>query len=148
MDLNEAPILFCAYVARQFITNSNVYIQNIEPLKNYQPPEFHIQMDAAGIRKISLWKGTSHEREVLMMRSGGGWLVKGTVHKESVYKIKFTDDELIDKYELTNVRLYAEFNERLYLCYKMGKNVDPIKDLVFNRPIPLEYEEYMRIIFS
>ena len=49
------------------------------------------------------------------------------------------------KYELTNVRIYAEFNERLYLCYKFGKNVDPMKDLVFNRPIPIEYKEYIDI---
>lgn len=148
VDLSKAPILFCAYVTRQFIANSNVYVQKIAPLKDYQPPEYHIQMDAVGVRKISLWKGTPHEREVLMMGSGGGWLVKGTVQKETVSGIAFTDDETIDRYELTNVRIYAEFNERLYLCYKMGKNVDPMKDLVFNRPIPLEYEEYMKIISS
>ena len=34
IDLNEAPILFCTYVTRQFIGYSNVYIQDIEPLKN------------------------------------------------------------------------------------------------------------------
>ena len=63
-------------------------------------------------------------------------------------EIPFTDNETIDKYELTNVRIYAEFNERLYLCYKFGKNVDPMKDLVFNRPIPIEYKEYIDIISS
>lgn len=146
--LSEAPILFCAYVTRQFIANSNVFVQKIEPLNGYRPSEYQIQMDAAGIRKIPIWKGTPHEREVLMMGSGGGWLVKGTVRKEIVSEIAFTDNETIDRYELTNVRIYAEFNERLYLCYKFGKNIDPMKDLIFNRSIPLEYEEYMKIISS
>ncbi len=30
-----------------------------------------------------------------------------------------------DKYELTHIRVYSEFNERLYLCYKMGKMLIP-----------------------
>ena len=63
-------------------------------------------------------------------------------------QIPVTDQETIDKYELTDVRIYPEFNERLYLCYKLGKNVDPLKDLVFNRPIPLDYKEYIDIISS
>jgi len=29
-----------------------------------------------------------------------------------------------------------------------GKNVDPLKDLIFGKPIPLEYKEYIDIIFS
>ncbi len=30
----------------------------------------------------------------------------------------------------------------------MDCNVDPMKDLVFNRPIPIEYKEYIDIISS
>ena len=46
------------------------------------------------------------------------------------------------------MHIFTKFNERLYLCYKFGKNVDPMKDLVFNRPIPIEYKEYIDIISS
>ena len=99
-------------------------------------------------RKITLWEGTADEREIMFLGDGGGALIEGDIGN-CIYimpEIPFTDNETIDKYELTNVRIYAEFNERLYLCYKFGKNVDPMKDLVFNRPIPIEYKEYIDII--
>lgn len=54
--------------------------------------------------------------------------------------------ETIDKYALSALRVFPELNERLYLCHKFGKSLDPEKDLIFNRDIPLEYEVYMKII--
>lgn len=107
-----------------------------------------------GSRHVTVWKGTTNERKVLILGQGGGRLIEEDMSTGS-YKTKIimpsipvTDSETIDKYELTNVRVYAEFNERLYLCYKFGKNVDPLKDLIFDRPIPLEYKEYIDIISS
>lgn len=150
IDLSEAPILFCTYVAKQFISCSNIYKQKIEPLKDYQPPKYQIQMKGVSARRRTLWKGTPDEREILFLGDGGGALIEGHIG-DGIYimpEIPFTDNETIDKYELTSVRIYAEFNERLYLCYKFGKNVDPMKDLIFNRPIPIEYKEYMDIISS
>ncbi|MBQ3163540.1 MAG: hypothetical protein IJC02_03240 [Lachnospiraceae bacterium] len=149
IDLSKAPILFCTYVTRQFITNSNVFIQDIEPLKDYEPPKYRIHTIGALARKVTLWEGTEDEKEILILGEGGGKLIEGDINGPVIMEqIPFTDNETIDKYELTNVRIYAEFNERLYLCYKFGKNVDPMKDLVFNRPIPLEYKEYIYIISS
>ena len=149
IDLSKAPILFCTYVTRQFITNSNVFIQDIEPLKGYEPPKYQIHTIGALARKVTLWEGTADEKEILILGEGGGKLIEGDINGPVIMEqIPFTDNETIDKYELTNVRIYAEFNERLYLCYKFGKNVDPMKDLVFNRPIPLEYKEYIYIISS
>lgn len=43
VDLKEAPILFCEYVTRQFISQSNIFRQEIEPIKDYQPPKYQIQ---------------------------------------------------------------------------------------------------------
>lgn len=149
VNLQEAPILFCTSVTRQFIRNSNVFKQNIEPLKDYQPPKYNI--DSFGFAKqITLWEGTPDEKTIWMLGEGGGRLIEGEIGQcvEIMPEIPYDDDETIDKYELTNVRIYAEFNERLYLCYKFGKNVDPMKDLTFNRPIPLEYKEYIDIISS
>lgn len=149
IDLSKAPILFCTYVTRQFITNSNVFIQDIEPLKDYEPPKYRIHTIGACVRRITLWEGTKDEKEIMILGEGGGKLIEGDINGPVIMEqIPFTDNETIDKYELTNVRIYAEFNERLYLCYKFGKNVDPMKDLVFNRPIPLEYKEYIYIISS
>lgn len=150
VNLEEAPILFCTYVTRQFISNSNIYKQKIEPLKDYEPPRYRIHMKGAEVREVTLWKGTPDERKILILGEGGGKLIEGHIgdYIEIMSEIPFTDDETINKYELTDVRIYAEFNERLYLCYKFGKNVDPMKDLIFNRPIPLEYKEYIDIISS
>ena len=149
IDLSKAPILFCTYVTRQFITNSNVFIQDIEPLMDYEPPKYRIHTIGACVRRITLWEGTKDEKEIMILGEGGGKLIEGDINGPVIMEqIPFTDNETIDKYELTNVRIYAEFNERLYLCYKFGKNVDPMKDLVFNRPIPLEYKEYIYIISS
>ena len=36
--------------------------------------------------------------------------------------------------------------KRLYLCYKLKKNVDPEKDIMFRQQIPLEYKTYLDII--
>lgn len=150
VNLNEVPILFCTAITRQFYRNSNAYKQNIEPLLGYKRPNRRIHPFTYGGREVTLWEGTSDEMKVIVLGSGGGQLIEGTFgkHKVIIPDIDFSDDETIDKYELTNIRIYAEFNERLYLCYKFGKNVDPLKDLTFNRPIPLEYKEYMIIMMS
>lgn len=116
----------------------------------YQPPKRRINVIGGAVREVTLWKGTSNERRILTIGGPGGSLMEGNIPDwvEIMEQICFTDDETIDKYELTNIRIYPEFNERLYLCYKFGKNVDPMKDIIFNRQIPLEYKEYVDIMMS
>ncbi|EPY08602.1 hypothetical protein PAALTS15_03472 [Paenibacillus alvei TS-15] len=154
VNLNDVPILFSTSVTRQFIKHSNIYKQSIKPLTNYKLPTYKIESLGMGSRHVTVWKGTTNERKVLMLGQGGGRLIEEDMSTGS-YKTKIimpsipvTDSVTIDKYELTNVRVYPEFNERLYLCYKFGKNVDPMKDLIFDRPIPLEYKDYIDIISS
>lgn len=154
VNLNEVPILFSTTVTRQFIKNSNIYKQSIKPLTNFELPKYKIESLGMGSRHVTVWKGTTNERNVLILGQGGGRLIEEDMstgnYKTQIImpSIPETDSETIDKYELTNVRVYAELNERLYLCYKFGKNVDPLKDLIFDRPIPLEYKEYIDIISS
>jgi len=154
IDLEKAPILFCTSVTRQFITNSNIFKQNIKGLTNYEPPKRKIDSLGMGSRYVTVWEGTPDEKKLLILGQGGGRLIEKDTSlgigndKVIIPSIDKTDLETINKYELTNVRIYAEFNERLYLCYKMKKNVDPMKDLVFDLPIPLEYKEYIDIISS
>lgn len=154
VNLNEVPILFSTTVTRQFIKNSNIYKQSIKPLTNFELSKYKIESLGMGSRHVTVWKGTTNERNVLILGQGGGRLIEEDMstgnYKTQIImpSIPETDSETIDKYELTNVRVYAELNERLYLCYKFGKNVDPLKDLIFDRPIPLEYKEYIDIISS
>jgi hypothetical protein len=154
IDIEKAPILFCTSVTRQFITNSNIFKQNIKGLINYEAPKRKIDSLGMGSRYVTVWGGTPDEKKILILGQGGGRLIEKDIslgigiEKVIIPSVAKTDLETINKYELTNVRIYAEFNERLYLCYKMKKNVDPLKDLIFDLPIPLEYKEYMDIISS
>ncbi|WP_279356829.1 hypothetical protein [Methylobacterium indicum] len=43
-----------------------------------------------------------------------------------------SDIEIINKYELTNFMDYETIRKRLILCHKMGKNVDPLKESIFD----------------
>jgi len=149
INLDESHVLFCTSVTRQFIKNSNIWTQKVQPLTSYMASDIVIDI-GMGRRRITLWEGTPYEKSLLLSGRGGGRLVSrlGGEDKSKIPWIDPADNETIDKYELSNVRIYAEFNERLYLCYKLGRNVDPMKDLVFDRPIPLEYKEYVDIISS
>ena len=123
VNLSQAPILFCTYVARQFIAASNIFKQKTAPLLDYSPPKYRIDM-GMGNRYVTVWAGTSDEREFLILGKGGGRLIEGHIGDYEVImpEIPETDNETIDKYELTNVRVYAEFNERLYLLQTNTKN--------------------------
>ena len=72
VNLEEAPVLFWTYVTRQFISNSNIFKQKIEPLRDYEPPKYRIDTIGAEIRKVTLWEGTPDERKVLILGEGGG----------------------------------------------------------------------------
>lgn len=153
IDLNYVPVLFCTAVTRQFIRNSNIFKQDIKSLVGYEPPKVKIDSLGLGSRYVTVWKGTPDERKILILGQGGGRLIENMFPESLEDKIikksiPSADLETIEKHELTAVRIYAEFNERLYLCYKMKKNVDPMKNLIFDLPIPKEYKEYIEIISS
>lgn len=72
-----------------------------------------------------------------------------TVFKEEqvvIENITETDAATIDNYELTNLASYPEFNERLFLCSKFKKNINPAKDMLFNKELPLAYKNYFNIV--
>jgi hypothetical protein len=55
------------------------------------------------------------------------------------------DDATIDAHDVTALGVSYATNERLYLCHLLGKNVDPDKDILFNRPLRDEYRTYIDI---
>jgi hypothetical protein len=153
VDLEKTPVLCCNSITNQFLKMSNIETQQIKPAFHIELPKYWID-HFANSRYIEVWKNTPYERKILIIGEGGA-LIERDIREGGIYKTKilkssnsFDENEIIDKYELTNIRIYAEFNERLYLCYKLGKNVDPLKDLIFNRPIPIEYKDYINIISS
>jgi hypothetical protein len=53
---------------------------------------------------------------------------------------KNTDKDSIENNQLDTMGMYGELNERLYLCYRYGKYVEPNKDLIMKKEIPEEYK--------
>jgi len=152
LDNNHA--LFCTAVTRQFLNNSEIlHIKKIKPLLTYIPALYWIKKNVTGHREITFWKETENETTISTLGEGGGELIEKNILKRSeqevntiMEEIPFSDNETINSFELTNVRMFPELNERLYLCYKFNRNLDPLKDITFNREIPFDYKIYLKII--
>jgi hypothetical protein len=152
VDLAKAKVLFCNAVTRQFIGQSKVSKVKVAPVTQ-ELPKYWIKSHAMGTHYRILWEGTPDETKVLLLGdNGGGSLIERDFtpfkYQEKIVtaSIPSSDKKTIDSHELTNIRMFPELNERLYHCYKEDKNVDPLKDLIFDRPMPLEYKRYAEII--
>lgn len=156
IDLPKTPILFCTAVGREFLNSSNIVVQKKiygEHCNKVNKYWIHTTSD---YRTLKIWEGTKKEIEFLTMGHGGKlieedpYCQRGFGEKQKVIKkeIEFSDTETINKYDLDNILFYPGLNERLYLCYKLGKSVDPLKDFAFDRDIPLDYEVYIKLYAS
>ncbi len=100
----------------------------------------------------TVWSGTSDEINFIMIGEGGGALVRRDIYDSKfnlgtiVRELSAADCESVRDYELDDVAIYPALNERLLLCYKLGKKVDPDKELIFGCPLNAEYKDYFRII--
>ncbi|UVD80147.1 hypothetical protein NWE55_02310 [Myroides albus] len=149
-DLSNLEVLCCVPVTRQFIQKSTITNLKFKIELPLNLPKYWLISDHISNKRI-IFENTKNEIEVLLLGLGENLIYddikdRSNFDRPIVQKVAFNDNDIIDKYEVTNIRIYAEFNERLYLCYKIGKNVDPLKDLIFNRDIPIEYEVYLKII--
>lgn len=158
IDLNKIPVLFFKAVTNQFLRNSNIVKQKkVMPKTDFELPNKWIRDRSYGSRAVVVWPGTPQEKKIIIIGEGNNMLVEidKTQHKhkyDGIYdkvlmpSIKSSDTKTIGSYEIDNLCVFPETNERLYLCYLFGKNVDPMKDLEFNRPLPPEYATYVDII--
>lgn len=148
VNLNQVPILFYTAITKQFLQNTNIVVnKNVKPLSDYTPPVFWIKKDVKGHRNITFWEGTKDETTISTLGEGRGELLeKNRQDIKSVGYISPDNEDIINAYELTNIRMYPELCERLYLCSKYKKNVDPLKAITFNQKIPLNYITYLRIM--
>lgn len=154
VDLRKCGILFVCPVLRQFIGASNTVRLSLVPRKSIKVPKRwidpHLPFWGADDQMV-VFKGTKHERRITMW-PGARLIEKGrgrfSEDKEIVADLDEHDETLIDSHEVVNIRSYPELNERLYLCYKLRKNVDPFKDMILRRPIPLIYKRYVDIAES
>lgn len=164
IDVSIFETLFTHAVVNQFLRFSTISIvKEAKPDVHRVESKIWIQPKRIVKKKVKLWQGTGNEREFYMYYEGGSLVENdlwwsptpekavrdhpsGVIDKVILEDIPFDADEMIDEHELTNLEVFPGFNERLYLCYKFDKKVDPYKELIFNREIPKEYNVYIDII--
>ena len=158
VDVCVFETLFTKSVVGTFLKHSNVSV-----IKNAIPNLERIDSDVwingfSGSRKVTVWKDTEYEKELhILGGEPGGSLVKkdlwwtptpeqpvrphfsGVIDSVMIEDIPLNADEIIERHELTNLGIFPLTNERLFQCFKAGKNVDPTKDLMFNREIPIDF---------
>jgi hypothetical protein len=112
--------------------------------------EQYVQMNHLAFVPLSqykpfiIYKGTKDELEMPLIMDGDLRLVN-IEYKTIKYLDKIKDIEIIENYQLERFGLYGELNERLYLCYKYGKYIEPNKDLITGKEIPKDYRIYFLI---
>ncbi len=165
IDLKNCKTLFTVTVTRQFLKCSNIsYIKEVQADIDREDLSIWIHQKD-GFREIKVWPKTELEKEFIILGSEpGGDLVEKDIwwqptsknptrnHPSGVFDsllkkdIPLDADDIINKYELTNLSTYPGLNERLYLCNLLNKNVNPYKDLVFDKEISLDYKVAIDII--
>jgi len=155
IDLNNESILFFRGVTRQFLKYAPMEKQKqIKPraIKDY--PKRWLR-SGPGSQRLTVWQGTPDEMEVVTLGEEGFKLIEKDIFAEGFNQEKELSSYLkgpkhkeLDLYELDSLGVYPETTERLYLCHKFKKNVDPDKDLIAGRPLPREYKSYFQAIMS
>ena len=137
VKLEPSNVLFTCWLIKSVLNRSTISIHNrIETVRGVEESEFAID-PGEGFRKAVFWEGTEHEREIMVMGTGGNLLrhrefKNGKIH-ETHTKLSLDEYETVKHFEMTHLRGYPEFNERLYLCALRGTNYDPLREIAFLR---------------
>ena len=160
IDVGVFETLFVNGVTTTFLKHSNVsVVKEAIPDKEREDSKVWIK-GYTGNRKVKAWEGTEDEKEFYILGAQpGGSLVEMDLNKGGVYDhpnglfdkvimedIPLNANDIIDNHETMGLAVFPLMNERLYLCYKAGKNVDPTKDLKFNRNIFENYKVSIEIM--
>lgn len=160
VDVSIFDTLCVIGVTRAFLKSSNLTTIK-EAVADRNRIDYKVWIKGhSGNRKVKVWEGTEDEKEFYILGSkAGGSLVERDIYKSDKYThpsglfdkviiedIPLNASDIIDNHETMGLAVFPLTNERLYQCYKAGKNVDPYKDLVFNREIPKEYKIAVEIM--
>jgi len=155
--IKEDDILFCHAITKQFLKYSSIeQIYSINCIDDYTPPNLWIV--SGDFENKIIWKDTKFERIIISRSTLNSLLVdkdiinhQNNTHRSGIFRkiikeLNNKDYELVKDYELTTLDIFPNLNERLFLCYKFGKNVDPEKEIMFDQYLPIEYLTYVDII--
>ena len=158
VTLKEENILFCKAVTRQFLRYSPVAIvKEVNPLLDYELPKEWIYSHIGGHNITISVKG--RERQVagfgqrlsLVQADKESGLpednpLMGLFQAYILPDIQEKDWERVGQAELMSIEVFPTLNERLYLCFLHGKNVNPELDISLGKPLPNDYETYIDIL--
>lgn len=165
VDVSIFDTLFTNGVTKQFLKFSNILVvKGAIPDTIREDSKIWIN-GKKGSRTVEVWKNTKDEKKFIILGSEvGGDLVEkdlwwsptsnqptrphpsGVIDAMLLEDIPLNNDDVIGKYELTSLGVYPALNERLYLCHKMSKNIDPAKDLKFDRELSPDYKVFIEIM--
>ena len=154
--LSENKVLFCHAVTRQFIRSSDItLVKELKPLKDYKLPRKWIYGGLGSRKRILFLNGK--EREVLIPVGYYSLVerdlevyeknrIHGLFQKVLIENISQEHWDEIENIEDMTIATYPNLNERLYLCYLAGKNINPTLDIDLGKEIPESYETFVDII--
>lgn len=150
VDLSSGNVLFYCWLLDSVKKRSEIIpVKEVAAARDLVFPNRSID-SGSDFRKYTLRTGASREWEILMIGDGNLQLVTFEIESgypvEKLSKIDKSEYAQYESVEMSNLRDYPEFNERLWLCYKKGKNIDPLKEIAFERPLDEDYEVYLSII--
>lgn len=150
ISLSKSDVLFMNFLISKtiFPKSETSVISNLEPVKGLEIPSIKIHV-GDGTRTVKIWEGTPQEREILLLGEGKNILKEENPDDRFDYKyspIDIADYDKVKQYEMDDLRIYPEFNERLYLCSELNRNFDPVKELAFNRELDPICKTYIDII--
>ncbi len=151
IELDDGKVLFVCPVLRAFLKRSQLHFHTkIKPVQSIDVPEWTLNPQGAW-ENVTVWPGTPHERTVMTKGGEGGvglyrsFCEPGNVGDEYV-PVSLADYDLYLNIETAHLRDYPEFNERLFLCSELEYNIDPLKELMFRRPMDPICRPYIGIV--
>ena len=158
VTLKEEDILFCKAVTRQFLRYSPVTIvKEVNPLLDYELPKEWIYSHIGGHPITVSVKG--RERQVagfgrrcslVLADKDSGQPednpLMGLFQAYIIPDIKEQDWDRVGQAELMSIEVFPTLNERLYLCFLYGRNINPEQDISLGKPLLDDYETYVDIL--
>lgn len=152
IELTSQDVLFTCCVIKSFFRQSDLFVhKEVKPLKGISYPEVTLN-SLPEYRRVRLWENTPEQRETLIDGGEGKLgLHRSFRTEEGAAGDEFVPINLSDysKYmtvQTSRLRGYPELNERILLCAQKGKDFDPLRELMFDRPLDIDCAVYVDII--
>ncbi len=157
--LSNKNVLFSCTPLKTFLKHTEIeVIKNIEPLLNYQLPKLALWSSDLGFNKKMVTIG-DYQKEVFVYGNGNYSVVNIDFsssekrHSSGLFTEIIRDNVDVSYYEdikhldfVTTLDGYPNLNERLYLCWLLGKNVNPKLDVDLGIPLKEYHRTYVDII--